>query len=139
MAYNVSTVDIEDRWRPLSDEESSVADVLLADATLKLDTARPTLAAAVAATTVPERLVIILLCDMVIRVISNPDVFRTTNIGADGSIGVTYALEFFRSRIGFAPGDLDAIDAAMSEAGVLPAKFTSRAVSSTMNYRASAV
>jgi hypothetical protein len=137
MAYSVTTADIEDRWRPLTTEEDAVAAVLLADATVKLDTARPTLAAAVAASTVDERLVIILLCDMVIRVVSNPDLNRTINIGADGAIGITYALEVYRSRLGFAPGDLDQLDKAMSEAGVIPPKFIGRKLNSTMNYRTS--
>lgn len=137
MTYNVTTADIEARWRPLTAAEDAVATVLLVDAALKLDTARPTLAAAVAATTVPERLVVIVLCDMVIRVISNPDLNRTINIGADGAIGITYALEVYRSRLGFAPGDLDALDKAMAEAGVIPPKFVGRKLNSTMNYRSS--
>lgn len=137
MAYSVSTADIEDRWRPLTTAEDSVATVLLLDAELKLNTARPTLAAAVADASVDERLVVILLCDMVIRVVSNPDLNRTINIGADGAIGITYALEVYRSRLGFAPGDLDQIDKAMSEAGVIPPKFIGRILTSTMNYRAS--
>lgn len=141
MAYNVSTADIEARWRPLTTAEDAVAAVLLEDAEKKLDLARPTLAAAAAstnpATHVDERLVIMLLCDMVIRVISNPDLNRNINIGADGSIGITYALEIFRSRIGFAPGDLDAIDQALRSVGAMPSAFVGRRMVSTMNYRAS--
>lgn len=141
MAYNVSTADIEARWRPLTPAEDDVASILLVDAALKLDYARPTLAAAVASTVpashVDERLVVMVLCDMVIRVISNPDLNRNINIGADGAIGITYALEIYRSRLGMAPGDLDAIDKALLAAGVLPAKFVGRRLTSTMNYRAS--
>jgi hypothetical protein len=141
VSYNVTTADIEARWRPLTDAEDAVAVVLLEDAARKLDLARPTLAAAVASTDptkhVDERLVTMLLCDMVIRVISNPDLNRNINIGADGSIGITYALEIFRARIGFAPGDLDAIDQALRSVGAMPAAFVGRRLVSTMNYRAS--
>jgi hypothetical protein len=141
MAYNVSTADIEARWRPLTTAEDEIAAVLLVDAAAKLDLKRPTLAAAVAsatpATHVDERLVIMVLVDMVIRVISNPDLNRNINIGADGAIGITYALEIYRSRLGLAPGDLDAIDQALRIAGAMPSKFLGRRLSSTMNYRAS--
>lgn len=141
MAYNVSTADIEARWRPLTPAEDDVASVLLIDATSKLDLARPTLAAAVASTTpathVDERLVIIVLCDMVIRVISNPDLNRSINIGADGAIGISYGIEIYRARVGLAPGDLDSIDLALRAIGALPSAFVGRRLVSTMNYRAS--
>lgn len=141
MPYNVSTADIEDRWRPLTSAEDDVATILLVDAEYKLNLARPTLAAAVASTDpavhVDERVVVMVLVDMVIRVISNPDLNRNINIGADGSIGITYALEIFRSRLGLAPGDLDAIDRALRAVGAMPALFVGRRLVSTMNYRAS--
>jgi hypothetical protein len=141
MTYNVSTADIEARWRPLTPAEDDVAAILLEDAAMKVDLARPTLAAAVAstdpATHVNERLVVILLCDMVIRVVSNPDLNRSINIGADGAIGISYGIEIYRARIGFAPGDLTAIDLALRAVGALPSVFAGRQLRSTMNYRAS--
>lgn len=141
MAYNVSTLDIENRWRPLSDAEADVAAVLLVDAEAKLNLARPTLAAAVASsnpeTHVDERLVVIVLCDMVIRVISNPDLNRSLNIGADGAIGISYGIEIYRARLNLAPGDLTFIDKALRNAGALTSAFVGRKLNSTMNYRSS--
>jgi hypothetical protein len=140
VAYNVSSADIEARWRPLADAESDVASVLLDDATRKLDMARPGLAAAVASTVpeehVPEELVIAVLCDMVIRVMVNPDFNKAITIGADGSVSISFS-EIFRARIGIAPGDLDAIDAALRVAGAMTPVFVSRTMRSTMNYRTS--
>lgn len=116
MAYNVGPADIVARWRPLSSDEEDIATILLGDAVLRINSARPKLAAAVASTDpllhVDEQLVVICLCDMVIRVLSNPDAFKATGIGADGSVTVTYvAIETLRPRIAIAPGDLDNIDA----------------------------
>lgn len=131
MTYNVGTADIEARWRPLSNAEADIATILLADATVRLNTARPSLAAAVASVDplihVDEQLVVICLCDMVIRVLANPDSFKATGIGADGSVTVTYvAIETLRPRIALAPGDLDNIDARLRVTGQGLAFFQSR-------------
>lgn len=85
--YAVGPEDIEARWRPLSDAERSVALELLDDATVLLDTRLPRLAVEVAAGRVPERLVVIALCEAVQRVLRNPDVQTSFSLSADGSIG----------------------------------------------------
>ncbi len=90
MAYDVTPVDIEARWRPLSDAESDVAFTLLESAGVMLDTKRKTLAAEVIAGRVPFRLVVDLLCEAVIRVLRNPDVVRAQNVGGDGGVGINF-------------------------------------------------
>ena len=87
MPYAVTPEDIEARWRPLSDDERSVAQELLDDAAVLLDTRLPLLAEQVAAGVVSERLVVIALCDAVQRVLRNPDVQTSLSLSADGSIG----------------------------------------------------
>lgn len=81
MAYAVTTADIEDRWRPLTDEESAVAAVLLTDAGVLLDAQFPALAAAVTANTVPAALVTQVIVGMVKRVLTNPDALRSLSVG----------------------------------------------------------
>jgi hypothetical protein len=118
--FSATTLDIENRWRPLTTAEEDVAIVLLSDADLKLYHARPQLPAAIASTD-PEthidgQLAVIVLVDMVLRVLRNPDSFRTTNLGADGSVGVGYfSTEVLRPRVAIAPGDLDDIDRALRQ------------------------
>lgn len=76
MADNpASTGDIASRWRPLSSDESIVADVLLADAWALLKHAVPTLEARLDAipATLDVALVRMVLVAMVKRVLMNPD------------------------------------------------------------------
>lgn len=119
MYFNVTTLDIENRWRPLTDAEADVANVLLEDADRILYNNRPQLLTAINATDPDQQvdpgLVPPVLADMVIRVLGNPDSYRTTNVGADGSIGVGYfnPVEILRPRVALAPGDLDEIDRAL--------------------------
>lgn len=121
--FAVEVSDIEARWRSLGDEESDVASVLLEDADLKLFTARPMLEDAVEAavdaeTYVDPRLAKICVVDMVWRVLINPDMFRTTSVGADGTVGAGYfSTEILRARVALAPGDLDEIDKALRDTG----------------------
>ena len=130
MAYDITAADIESRWRALSDEESDLATVLISDAIVKIDLARPQLAAAVTAGDVSLQLVAMAVADIVIRVLTNPDRLRSTVIGADGSISVGYGLatEVDRARVGIGAGDLDAIDAALRAAATGPAIVVSRAL-----------
>jgi hypothetical protein len=117
--FHVAVSDIETRWRPLSAEETTVATVLLADADRNLFFARPTLATAIALDTddpkyIDPETAKVPVVDQVWRVLINPDSFRTTNVGADGSIGAGYfSTEVLRPRVALAPGDLDTIDRAL--------------------------
>lgn len=95
MVYPVTAADIVARWRPLDASETAVATVLLVDAEVMLDRKRPGLAAAVAllpgtAGHVPVRLVVAVLADMVQRVLRNPDVQSSLQLGADGSISQSF-------------------------------------------------
>lgn len=121
--FGVETADIEDRWRALGTEEAQVAAVLLQDADTKLNNARPMLSAAVALPStdpqyVDPRLATMVVVDMAWRVLSNPDMFRTTTVGADGAVGVGYfSTEILRARVALAAGDLDEIDRALRQTG----------------------
>ena len=73
MPIPASTTDIEARWRPLSEQETVNADAWLTDAYAILLDRRPTLEADVTAGTVSEGNVRRVLCQMVLRVLKNPD------------------------------------------------------------------
>lgn len=95
MSYPVSASDVAARWRPLSAAEIALANTLLEDLTNDLDIFRPTLAQTLAdmvdpAQTLLERAIVKTLANAVKRAMRNPDTLRSTNIGADGSIGVGY-------------------------------------------------
>lgn len=136
MYFNATVLDIENRWRPLSDAETAIANVLLADADRILYNNRPQLVAAIAETDpakhVDPELVPPVLADMVIRVLSNPDMYRTTNVGADGSVGVGYfSTEVLRPRVALAAGDLDEIDRALRRVNQAPSRLRSRQMVNT--------
>lgn len=130
--FNVDVSDIEARWRPLSPEESSVAAVLLGDADRNLFFARPVLASAVALDMldplyIDPELAKVVVVDQVWRVLINPDSFRTTNVGADGTIGAGYfSTEVLRPRVALAAGDLDTIDRALRSTAQGTPSVTSR-------------
>jgi hypothetical protein len=95
MSYPVSASDVASRWRPLSAAEIALADILLEDLTNDLDIFRPRLAATLADMEEPgrtrlERAIVKTLANAVKRAMRNPDTLRSTNIGADGGIGVGY-------------------------------------------------
>lgn len=123
MAYNVLTSDIEARWRPLSAAESEVAEVLIQDASLLLDTLRPNLAAAVVAGLVPEQLVVHAIVEAIQRVLRNPDLLRAQNITDGGGVGITYGLgedtNHSLPRLRFSIEDLVALDRSLAAAGGL--------------------
>lgn len=64
--------DVEARFRPLSDQESTNADALLGDAWELLLSRRPNLEAAIDSATVSEANVIRVVVAMVLRVLRNP-------------------------------------------------------------------
>jgi hypothetical protein len=119
VSYGVSTADIESRWRPLSDAEAEVASTLIDDATVLVDTYRPSLAAAVVAGSVAPRIVVMTIVEAVIRVLSNPDILSNQSITADGgvSIGWQFAQKTVRPRMQLSLLDFNAIDQAMAAAG----------------------
>jgi hypothetical protein len=132
MSYNVSPDDVAARWRALSDDESDVATVLLADVTDDLDVHRPTLHAflatlladadstIVAKGELLQRIIVKTLAGAVRRVLRNPDVLTSTNISGDGGIGVGYDNHPDRVAAASAsllPGDYVDIDLATLAAG----------------------
>ena len=131
MAFDVSTADIETRWRPLSEDESDVAFARLDDAALYLRTVRPGLDAYVnglapgPARTDLEQAIRIALAEAVRRFLRNPDLLRSTTIGADGAVGVGYdnTLEALQAAgIYVSAGDLALVDAAVAAASGSPAR-----------------
>lgn len=83
MATNPATpMDIESRWRPLSNEEEIVASTLLDDAWRLLNRSLPDLASRMDAnpSTVDTGDVKMVLANMVIRVLRNPDGYRQESI-----------------------------------------------------------
>lgn len=137
MAFDVSTADIETRWRPLSDEEADVAFARLDDAALYLRLARPTLDAYVNGLPLTqfradiEQAIRVALAEAVRRYLRNPDVLRTTTIGADGAVGVGYdnSLDALQAAgIYISDGDLALIDAAVGAASGVAAPSRVRSV-----------
>lgn len=119
MTYSVGTPDIEQRWRPLSVAESDVAVTLIDDAITLIDINRPSLAAAVANGSVPERVVVMTVCEAVIRVLANPDLLSQQSVTSDGgvSIGWQFQRDTPRPRMVLSILDFANIDQAMAAAG----------------------
>lgn len=140
MAYNVTIDDVIDRWRALETDgvpsEETIAATLLEDAVIKIDLARPMLAAAVAAGDVPERLVAMAAAEIVIRVLSNPDLNSQQQIGADGSVGVGFQRQPRnpRPRVVVTDADLADIDDALEAAGLLIGRVRSVVLTSSSPY-----
>jgi hypothetical protein len=119
VTYAVSTADIEQRWRPLSDAESEIAVTLIDDAIILVDINRSSLAAAVASGAVPERIVVMTVAEAVIRVLANPDLLAQQSITADGgvSLGWQFQQKTPRPRMTLSVLDFFNIDQAMAAAG----------------------
>lgn len=100
MPFDVSTADIESRWRDLSDDESDVGLQRLLDIERRLRIVRPTLLAfytALAADVPPITVkadlletIRAVLAGAVIRYLRNPDLNIRQDISADGSVGVGF-------------------------------------------------
>lgn len=98
MATNPATAqDIADRWRPLTDDEATVAHAVLGDAWTLLKHRVPTLEDRLDAdpATLDEALVVMVLVSMVLRVLRNPNGIRQESIqdysysrDADGASGL---------------------------------------------------
>jgi hypothetical protein len=146
MSFDVSTADIVAMWRPLDDDETPVATTRLAQAQVKMRILRPKLEAfldAMPVDTAPhiqqhadlESLIKIALCEAVIRFMRNPDVNTQQQIGADGSVGVSFDTDA-GSGIYIDQADLDAIDAAVLESeGYIPTRVKSRQLITSTPYR----
>lgn len=139
MAYNITIEDVVNRWRALetdgSPSEEDIAGTLLADAIVKIDLARPLLADAVSAGTVPERLVTMCAAEVVIRVLSNPDLNSQQQVGADGSVGIGFHKPTTRPRLVVTDEDLSDIDDALEAAGLAVGQVRSVRLVSSYPYR----
>lgn len=117
MSYGVLTTDLEARWRPLSAAETTVARTLIDSATVQLDTIRPRLRENVTLGLIPIRLVVDAICDVVQRVLRNPDLLRAQNITGDGGVGLTFGLgedtNHALPRLRFSEDDLIVLDRAL--------------------------
>ena len=81
MAALATITDVENRWRPLTDEETVVASTRLDDASELVRTLIPGIDDAITAGTVSESLVAAQVAAMVIRVLRNPNGVRQESIG----------------------------------------------------------
>ena len=100
--FNVTTADVEARWRALSVEEEAVATVFITDLEDDLALRRPTLRVlldSLATSPIPAdqssglllgRVVTKVIALAIKRLLRNPDLLRNVSIGADGSIGIGY-------------------------------------------------
>ena len=73
MSNPASTMDLEDRWRPLTDTEQTVAQALLDDAWAVLQSEVPGLDDRVTSGALASPLVIGVVAAMVLRVLRNPE------------------------------------------------------------------
>lgn len=148
MPFDVSTADIESRWRVLSDDETDVALQRLIDIERRLRVRRPTLLAAytalpadVAPVTVKADLletIRAVLSEAVIRYLRNPDVTVRQDIGADGSIGIGFDTNS-EGGVYLTDEDLAEIDAAAAvAAGAVYSRVRSRTLKTTFPYRTDA-
>lgn len=126
---SVLTLDLEARWRPLSPAETAVAEELIASAIVQLRFLRPNLEALVDLGTIPARIVTDAVCEVVQRVLRNPDLLRGQNITGDGGIGITYGLgedtNHALPRLRFSDDDLHVIDTALAVAGATGSRVKS--------------
>jgi hypothetical protein len=141
VSFDVSTADIESRWRTLSDDESDVALVRLADADRDLRGQRPLLEAFFVALPDTDRKADLLEtiraaeADAVIRFLKNPDLVSQQNIGADGSIGIGFDTRTV-GGVYISAADLMKIDAAVGAAnGALRRHVGSQQLVSTWPWR----
>lgn len=122
MPFDVSTADIESRWRVLDDDESDVGLQRLIDIERRLRQVRPALFAFYTAlpTGQPKadllETVRAVLAGAVIRYLRNPDVNQRQDIGADGSIGISFDT-LTEGGVYLTDADLAEIDGAVAVIG----------------------
>lgn len=148
MAFEVTSADIEARWRPLTSAEGDVAFARLRTALNKLRIARPNLQAAYDAlpVTTPGEIeakealllaVVDCVSEAVIAYLRNPDRLRQQSVGATGDVGIGYDVGGREAAGGItlADDDLADIDAALAVAsGVSTAAITSRRLRTSFPY-----
>lgn len=145
MPFDVSTADIESRWRVLADDEADVALQRLIDVERSLRAKRPLLFAfytAIPADVSPitrksDLLETIrqVLADAVIRFLRNPDLNNRQDIGADGSIGIGFDT-LSTGGVRLTDADLAEIDTAVAAAaGAVRPKVGSQVLVSTFPWR----
>lgn len=116
MSYGVTVGDIQARWRPLDASEATVAETLIGDAETFLDNFRPTLAPLVPAG-VPQRIVTMLVANMVVRVLRNPDALTGQAVE---DISQNFAGPAYDGRLYLTADELAMLDAAIEAAGGTP-------------------
>lgn len=145
MPFDVGVADIEGRWRVLSADESDIGAVLIVDAERKVRLARPGLLAfytALIADVPPISVKTDLLetiriacANAVIRILRNPDVNARQDIGADGSIGISFDTRA-DGGLFISENDLEDIDAAVAAADGVPySRVRSRVLASTFPWK----
>jgi hypothetical protein len=141
MPFDVSTADIESRWRVLDDDESDVGLQRLIDIERRLRQLRPTLLAfytALPSGTVKTDLletVRAVLAGAVIRYLRNPDVNNRQDIGSDGSIGIGFDT-LTNGGVYLTDEELGEIDDAVGAADGTPRpRVGSQALVTTFPYR----
>lgn|SRR3982751_4859485 len=139
--FDVSTVDIEARWRALSDDESDVALVRLGDADRLLRSARPGLEAFYAGLADGSRKDDLLetirqvLADAVIRFLRNPDLVSQQQIQSDGGVGIGFDTKGL-GGVYLSGSDLAVIDQAVgAAAGAVRPHVGSQVLKSSFPYR----
>jgi hypothetical protein len=80
MANPATVTDLEARWRPLSDLETTNAQAYLDDAWALLTSRRPALDGDVTAGTVSTTNAVRVVCAMVLRVLKNPDGYSSESV-----------------------------------------------------------
>jgi hypothetical protein len=143
MPFDVSTADIESRWRVLDDDEADVGLQRLIDIERRLRQMRPALLAfytALAPGAVKTDLletVKAVLAGAVIRYLRNPDVNNRQDIGADGAIGIGFDT-LTPGGVYLTEDDLAQIDDAVAAADGTPRpRVGSQVLVSTFPYRTS--
>lgn len=131
MPFTATVADVEARWRALSAPETSVASTMLGDLKNDLALLRPALlrflddlaagdADEIAKGVALQRTITRVLANAVKRGLRNPDTLRSTNIGADGAIGVGYdngTESLANTGATLTRGDLSDIDKATEAVG----------------------
>lgn len=145
MPFDVSTSDIESRWRVLSDDEADVGLQRLLDIERRLRLVRPALLGfynGLTADVPPQtrkndllETVRAVLAGAVIRYLRNPDVNQRQDIGADGSIGISFDT-LTAGGVFLTDDELAEIDAAVgAAAGTVRSKVGSQVLVATFPWR----
>lgn len=82
MAALATVTDVENRWRPLSADETTVATTLLDDASEALRFRIPNLDQKITDGDVSEDLATATVVSMVVRVLRNPDAIKQESVGS---------------------------------------------------------